>query len=439
MVDERLHEILLGVYSERVDPIVRVLHWPTFLERSRIFRQGTLGHAQTTGASSYSGAYPQASPVATFANPAALLSQRTTQSKGSVGSGSIGSAFVALLYSVYFAAMASICHSPNQPDLGQNVNSITLWSTFRKEVSNRIGLADGKYVRSDSVEMLQAMVLHMVWPSVHVRQRHADMQVKSVEIGVSDPQLQWLQLGTAIRMAQSLGIHRDPIDFGVDPIEIEIRRRLWAQICILDARLAEHLCREPTIAPASYDTILPLSISDQDLAGIIQQRGTPSQDREMHLQMLQDVEHAQEHTSPFSSMTFMLIEAEMARQQQQLLCFQYQPRDRANSSSQTAKRRLNDRAQTANELRNRFSTRYSWERLDCSDPIQYLVSELCQINILKVKFINRSSQGRQAMVPTSTSNEHSEIIRYASSLSLSSYSNIFFPSRQFLHISIPCI
>jgi hypothetical protein len=170
-------------------------------------------------------------------------------------------------------------------------------------------------------------------------------------------------------MAQSLGIHRDP----VDPIQIETRRRLWAQICILDARLAEHLCREPTIAPASYDTILPLSISDQELTEILQQKRTSSQHRELHLQMLQEVEQAQEHTSPFSPMTFMLIEAEMARQQQQLMCFQYQPRDRANNSLHVAKKRLNDRAQSANELRSRFSSRYSWDRLDCSDPMQYLV------------------------------------------------------------------
>jgi hypothetical protein len=175
MVDDRLHEILLGVYGQRVDPIVRVLHWPTFLEKCRIFRQGALAHVQTTAASNYTGAYVEASPATTFANPASLLPQRGAHSKSSIESASIGSTFVAVLYSVYSAAMASICHSANPPDLGQNVNSITLWSTFQKEVSMRIGLADGKYVQTESVEMLQAMVLYMVWPSVDARQSCANM------------------------------------------------------------------------------------------------------------------------------------------------------------------------------------------------------------------------------------------------------------------------
>ncbi|KAF2787266.1 hypothetical protein K505DRAFT_223062, partial [Melanomma pulvis-pyrius CBS 109.77] len=60
-------------------------------------------------------------------------------------------------------------------------------------------------------------------------------------------QLQWLQLGVAIRMAQGLGVHRDGSNFGLRPIEIEVRRRIWAQICVLDVRFAEKLCREPTI------------------------------------------------------------------------------------------------------------------------------------------------------------------------------------------------
>jgi hypothetical protein len=246
-----------------------------------------------------------------------------------------------------------------------------------------------------------------------------------MEIGASDPQQQWLQLGTAIRMAQSLGLHRDPVDFGFNAIEVETRRRLWAQICILDARLAEHLCREPTITPASYDTILPLSLSDQHLSEIVQQKKTSSQEREMHLQILREIEQSQEHISPFSPMTFLLIEAEMAREQQQSLCFQYQPRDRANTAStspQTARGAFQpsgriDRAHSANELRNRFSIRYNWDRLDCSDPLQYLISELCQINLLKFKFINRSTRGRGAVTPTSASLEHSEVSRYARTFS----------------------
>lgn len=242
-----------------------------------------------------------------------------------------------------------------------------------------------------------------------------------MEIGAADPKVQWLQLGTVIRVAQSLGVHRDPVEFGLDAIEIETRRRLWAQICILDARLAEYLCREPTIAPASYDTILPLSVTDNDLAEIQQQQANHGQERETHLQALRNVERVQEHMSPFTPMTFMLIEAKMARQQQQLQSSNYQARDLPSSvrdSPQTTKRRTlssgrSDRARSANSLRTLFTMRYNWDRLDCSDPVQYLISELCQINMMKVKFITRSPRGTVSNTPTSVPSEHAEISRYA--------------------------
>jgi hypothetical protein len=244
-----------------------------------------------------------------------------------------------------------------------------------------------------------------------------------MEIGASDPEMQWLQLGTAIRMAQSLGLHRDPADFGFNPIQIETRRRIWAQICVLDVRLAEHLCREPSIAPTSYDTILPLSISDHHLSEIMQQKGTSGREQDMPLQILREIEQSQENISPFSPMTFTLIEAEMARQQQQLLCFHYQPRDRAvttSTSPQMARRTpqpggRTDRAQSATELRNRLSIRYNCDRLDGSDSLQYLVSEVCRINLMKTKFVNRTSRGTMAMAPTSTPVDRSELARYARS------------------------
>jgi hypothetical protein len=162
MVDDQLHEILLGIYGQRVDPIVRILHWPTFLERCRMFRQATLSRVQASGASNYPGVYTESSPVPTFANQANLLPQHGISSKSPPESASIGPAFVALLYSVYFAAMTAIQHSANVPDFGSNVDPVSLCCTFRKDVSARIGLEQGKNVRIESVEMLQAIVVFMV-------------------------------------------------------------------------------------------------------------------------------------------------------------------------------------------------------------------------------------------------------------------------------------
>ena len=226
-------------------------------------------------------------------------------------------------------------------------------------------------------------------------------------------------------MAQSLGVHRDPSTFGLGPVEIETRRRLWAQICILDGRLAEQLCREPAINPDTYDIALPLSLADQDLTELDLHCRSVLQGSDVDLARFQEVEEAQEHVVPFSPMALMIVEAETSRQQQQLLCLRYNPRDRplrASSTSPQISRRAipfsgrADRGQWANDLQTRFSTRYSWDHHDNSDHSRYLVAEMSQINLLKIKLMGSMTQRRETS-PTSPY-AHSDISRYESTLHL---------------------
>jgi len=72
-------------------------------------------------------------------------------------------------------------------------------------------------------------------------------------------------VGVAIRIAQSMGLHRDGPIFGINPLETEIRRRLWYEICLLDLRTAEEHGSDPGISTQSYDTKLPLNIEDTDI------------------------------------------------------------------------------------------------------------------------------------------------------------------------------
>lgn len=225
----------------------------------------------------------------------------------------------------------------------------------------------------------------------------------------------------AIRMAKGLGVHRDGSHFALRPIEIETRRRLWAHLCILDVRIAEQLCREPTITPDSYDTALPLSISDQDLADIDQQSNTSGNDGERNFKSLQEVEQAQEHHTPFSPLTLLLIESEIAKLQQQLLCFHYRSGDihfrqdppgasnRLASLISSADRAL---AQWPDRLESRFESKYNISDLEISDPIQYLASELCHINVAKAKFVAKLTQWKDISGSTPDPTKGSEIVRY---------------------------
>jgi hypothetical protein len=69
--------------------------------------------------------------------------------------------------------------------------------------------------------------------------------------------------GLAIRIAHGMGIDRDGELFNLRPLEVELRRRVWHQISLLDLRSSEARGVFPT--HLSYDTKLPLNINDSDL------------------------------------------------------------------------------------------------------------------------------------------------------------------------------
>jgi hypothetical protein len=51
----------------------------------------------------------------------------------------------------------------------------------------------------------------------------------------------------------------------MDVVQVELRRRLWHQICHLDFRSAESTGQEPTISDDDFTTLLPRNVNDDDL------------------------------------------------------------------------------------------------------------------------------------------------------------------------------
>jgi hypothetical protein len=62
-----------------------------------------------------------------------------------------------------------------------------------------------------------------------------------------------------------MGLHRDPINYSSSPVEIQVRRLVWYQICFLDLRTCEATGPRPQIRHDDYDTQFPLNIDDADL------------------------------------------------------------------------------------------------------------------------------------------------------------------------------
>lgn len=111
-------------------------------------------------------------------------------------------------------------------------------------------LAKANFVATSELVVLQAFLLYLV-----LIRRH------------DDTRFCWSLTGLAIRIGQSMGIHRDGTYLpGLTPLEIEMRRRLFWGLCILDLRSAEDQGTELTITEKMFDTELPLNINDSDVS-----------------------------------------------------------------------------------------------------------------------------------------------------------------------------
>ena len=80
------------------------------------------------------------------------------------------------------------------------------------------------------------------------------------------PRFVWMMTGLVIRMAQYLGLQRDGTHFEhLTPFEIEMRRKVWWAVCMLDIRASEDQGTELSIASGSFDTKIPSNINDEDI------------------------------------------------------------------------------------------------------------------------------------------------------------------------------
>ena len=80
------------------------------------------------------------------------------------------------------------------------------------------------------------------------------------------PKFVWMMTGLVIRMALYLGLQRDGTHFEhLSPFDIEMRRKVWWGVCMLDMRASEDQGTDLTITSGSFDTRIPLNINDVDI------------------------------------------------------------------------------------------------------------------------------------------------------------------------------
>lgn len=122
-----------------------------------------------------------------------------------------------VLFAIFYGAVTSLgeeeCVAVFQDGQAQVLRRI------REELELR--LSRSMLVHTSDIRPLQALTLYLAFLRHH------------------DPRISWTLSGVAIRLAQNFGLHREDSLFGLSKFEIEMRRRLWWQIAILDAPSAE--------------------------------------------------------------------------------------------------------------------------------------------------------------------------------------------------------
>ncbi|KAH7034549.1 fungal-specific transcription factor domain-containing protein [Microdochium trichocladiopsis] len=154
-------------------------------------------------------------------------------------------AMEALLFSIYYSAITSMEPAEVVSTLGVEKDGLINQYRFACEQA----LAKANFLTSTDIVVAQAFALFLVLVRRHDETRFA-----------------WTLTAVLTRMGHSMGLHREGTTLkGLKPFDVEMRRRLWWAMCVIDLRGAEDQGTELSIPEGSFDTRLPLNINDVDI------------------------------------------------------------------------------------------------------------------------------------------------------------------------------
>ncbi|KAJ5081671.1 hypothetical protein NUU61_009935 [Penicillium alfredii] len=122
----------------------------------------------------------------------------------------------------------------------------TVVADFQRETEAALARAD--FVTTNDVTVLQAYVLSLL---------AARSQDQSRRV--------WTMLSMALRVGQALSLHIPDPPFFVPPFDLEIRKRVWLGIGMLDVAASLDRASEPMMQSAWLESHSPANINDEDI------------------------------------------------------------------------------------------------------------------------------------------------------------------------------
>ncbi|OAP55219.1 hypothetical protein AYL99_10919 [Fonsecaea erecta] len=122
----------------------------------------------------------------------------------------------------------------------------------------------------------------------------------------------WISMGTVVRMAMQMGLHRDPKHFkGMGILDGEVRRRLWATILELNIQAALDAGVPPTLSLGDFDTEAPSNVNDKDIneqTETLLERPTTATDSSLQRFLFQSLRPRLEIARRLNGITYALSE-----------------------------------------------------------------------------------------------------------------------------------
>ncbi|PNP56930.1 hypothetical protein THARTR1_03077 [Trichoderma harzianum] len=252
---------LWNVYVRSVDPVLKILHIPTI----------------------------QSAVVAT------ILDTRSAQPS-----------MVALTFAIYYAAVTALCHHDCDEPVDLSWEKPVLLKRYQTALDRLLVTPD--FMKRPDVTGLQALAIYVTCSRANELGRPV-----------------WVLNGLVIRLAQSIGLHRDGASLKLSLFESEMRLRLWWHLCVLESRASEDQGFQPTIDITNTGLRLPLNVNDD--------------------QIYPDMTHYPAESPRWTEMSFFLIQIDSCRVIHPILDKQQQRSGNALLDIRENGRRIRDPAQ----------------------------------------------------------------------------------------------
>ena len=128
-----------------------------------------------------------------------------------------------------------------------NTDKDQLVARYRLGTEQALGQAD--FLNNPNINVLQALTIYL-----------------GVLQHTGETRSAWPLAGVLVRVAVSMKLHRDGSHLAnMSPFEIEMRRRLWWQICFIDSQSEDVQVSQYKVSDSMFDTEMPANTDDANL------------------------------------------------------------------------------------------------------------------------------------------------------------------------------